>query len=164
MKKTECTPLKNALLTAAYWLLQCLGGFLSFLVMFAGIRDTGSSDGSGFLPVSIYKVNPFCYVIGALLSLALFAVIWFYLLRRTWIPGRHWHPVWTVVWVLEMLLAFAAIFLIYMFVMILMCKGDLFSTIRPEWLEYFIFVYAAAGIILIIADGIRLTKQFKKDN
>lgn len=157
------SPAVNALMTAAFWLLQCICSALSFALMYAGQTDSGYTDGSGFLPIKLYDINPLCYAAGAILSTVLFAVIWFLLLRGTWTLGRHWHPVWTAVWILEAILPLLLIFGLYFTAMIVM-SGDLFTSVRPEWVQGFIFLYLAAAVILIAADCIMMTLRAKRDN
>ncbi|MBR4201110.1 MAG: hypothetical protein IKQ91_07520 [Oscillospiraceae bacterium] len=109
------------------------------------------------MPIKLYDINPLCYAAGAILSTVLFAVIWFLLLRGTWTLGRHWHPV----WILEAIQPLLLIFGLYFTAMVVM-SGDLFTSVRPEWVQGFIFLYLAAAVILIAADCIMMTLRAKE--
>lgn len=149
-------PVKNTLMTALWWLILWPAAFGSFWVMFVGLHDTGDSDGAGFLPITIYAMNPICCCAGVLLSIAVFAVIWFRLLRHTVPVGRGWHPVWTVLWVLLALIGLFGIFVIW-FLVLLMNTG-IFSTLAFEFWEYYGLVYPIVLALVILIDVIRIAR------
>lgn len=146
-------------MSALWWLILWAAAFGSFLLMFAGVHDTGETDGAGFLPINIYTVDPVCYCAGAVLSIAIFAVIWFLLMRRTVPLGRGWHPVWTVIWVIQVLLGLLGLLALYVVCMLM--QTDLFSRLEPGFLEYFGFVYPITAALLILIDCNR-TARVKK--
>ena len=154
-------PLTNFLLTAALWLLQLGGLFLSDCIMYLGSEDTGRSDGSGFLPITILRPNPFFLVLGILLSFAVFALIWFRLMRGTWPPCLHLHPVWTALWIGEALLALVLMFPV--FFLAEMTRIPLFSRPEPDIEGPYIIFYYTAVILTAAIDCTGMTLKRKKE-
>lgn len=157
------TPLKNALMTAVFWIVQCLGCGLAFCLMFTMMTDTGEQESGGFLPSNILEIHPAFFSMGGVLSVILFAAGWILLLRSTWTLHRHWRAVWTVIWIIQALLGLMLILLTYLFAFLFMSK-DLFVVLRPEWAQWFIFPYLLAAVIGVAVDCTVLTLRTKNDN
>lgn len=151
---------KNALMTALWWLILWAAAFGLFLLMFAGVHDTGDSDGSGFLPITLYAVNYVCYIVGAALSIAVFVLLWRRFLRQTVPLGQGLHPGWTVLWVVQALLGLFGVFVIWLICVLM--KTGLFSGFDPGFLEYYGFVYPIAAALAILVDVICIARTRKE--
>ncbi|MBR5362859.1 MAG: hypothetical protein IK134_06010 [Oscillospiraceae bacterium] len=164
MKTTEYHPVKNVLLTALCWILQWAGGFFSALLMYAEMFSTFEVAIAGKLRSEVIKVHPVCFAAGAILSLALFALIWFLLLCRTYPFRRSEKRLWLYVWRLQAVIGLTGLFATQIFAKVWMtdCVVSLRSfplprTIRPAFAEnHPVFYIAAAAILLLLGcDAIR---------
>ena len=164
MKTTEYHPVKNVLLTARCWILQWAGGFFSALLMYAEMFSTFEVAIAGKLRSEVIKVHPVCFAAGAILSLALFALIWFLLLCRTYPFRRSEKRLWLYVWRFKAVIGLTGLFAAQIFAKVWMTDRvvslrsfPLPRTIRPAFAEnYPVFYIAAAAILLLLGcDAIR---------
>ena len=164
MKTTEYYPVKNALLTAACWILQWEGGYFSALLMYAKMTRTGETEMVQKLPTEVLTINPVCFGAGALISILLFALIWFLLLSRTYPFWRSEKRLWLYVWRLQAAIGFAGLYIARTVAQIHMLDqtasglpGFRPAVIRPVFAEYFAIIYCAAAVILLLlgCDAIR---------
>lgn len=162
MKKYE-SPLKNALMTALFWIVQCLGCGFAFCLMFAMMNDTGMTDSGNYISCRIFEVHPVCFSLGGAASVIVLAAGWLLLLRRTWPLGRHWRAGWTVLWIIQALFGLTLILCIYL-VAFLFMAGDLFIILDPEWVQWYIVPYLLAAVIWFAVDCTILTRRAKNDN
>ena len=142
--------LLNAAKTLLWWVLLSAVSFLTSLLMYCFAKKTGEGGGGFFLSVTLYSVQPVCYAVGALLFLAAAAAVWFYLLRPALIVTLEGGGGWAFLWVMSGLLGLVCIFGAALAGLIL--NIGVFSGIRPEILEYWVFAAPAAVLLLIVID------------
>jgi hypothetical protein len=142
------------------WVLGSAGAFLAFWLQFLkSIKLESMASNSGFLPSWHWQVHPVCYVLGAVLSLVCFAVVWRLILRRTLFTILPLKKIWPVIWILLALLALFIQFMAFWFGMMITIG---FNTPYPEWTSGFIFVYLGFALILMTADTVRHVRQNKQ--
>lgn len=154
-------PMKNLLLTALCWLAVWAAGFLTALLMFAEMGSTFETVKAGRLTSEVVMIHPLCFAAGAILSLMLFALIWFRLLSRTY-PFRRTEkrlPLW--VWRIQGIIGLAGLLFAQIAGKVIMKERvpslrssfPLPRTIRPAFAEYFPFIMTAAAAILLLRGG-----------
>lgn len=143
------------------WVLGSAGAFFAFWLQFLNSENTEKmTDSSGLLASWYWQVHPVCYVLGAVLSLVCFAVIWQMVLRRTLFSILPLKKTWLVIWILLALLALFIQFMLFWFGM--MMTIGLSNTPYPEWTLGFIFIYLGFAIILMTADTVRHVRNHKQ--
>lgn len=160
-------PLKGILLTALCWLAVWAAGFLTSLLMYAGMFPTFETakaerlTGDGRLikiTCEVVRIHPLCFAAGAALGLLLFALIRFLLLSRTYpfrqtekrLPLRVWRMQ-GMIGLLGLLFSQTAGKVIMKeHAPTLRSSLPIPRTIRPAFAEYAPFILTAAAAVLLL--------------
>lgn len=145
----------NLFMTTLFWILEWLLAAAAFRLMFARLESTGKSEAASLLPVTVYKPDPVCYMLGALLSLGAMALVWHFLLHRNLLyvhahGGEGWKLIWYALSFIGMGGDLVAFLMVYT-----RCVGIL-GTVRPAILSRFYVLYIACQVTLIIIGNIRI--------
>ena len=163
-------PMNNLLLTALCWLAVWTAGFLTSLLMYAGMFPTFETakaerlTGDGRLikiTCEVVRIHPLCFAAGAILTLLLFALIWFRLLSRTypfWRTEKRL-PLW--VWRIQGMIGLLGLLfsqtagkvIMKEHVPTLRSSLPIPRTIRPAFAESFPVIMTAAAAILLLRGG-----------
>ena len=152
--------LKCLLRTALHHLALLLAETLCMFLMLCFSAETGESDGSGFLPIDLYRPHPVLFPVGTALLIAAYLCAWYFLLKGDLKECLHFKPGWTVGWVLLWLVSRVAALAVWVTVMIF--SIGLFSSMRPEIAEGAVPIYLAAALIYSAADAV-ITFAVRKD-
>ena len=124
-----------------------------------GIKPTGDTNGSGFLPLTEYKLNLFFTVTACILFIIIFTVFYTKFLRKDIKKIFKCHWIFIILFILTYLLLGYVGFIAFLFITIY--KVGLFSTVvnEPIILYQLIFIYV---IGFILTDIIKLIIKFIK--
>ena len=160
-------PLKGILLTALCWLAVWAAGFLTSLLMYAGMFPTFESaeterlTGDGVLiklPCEVVRIHPLCFGAGSVLNIMLFALILIRLLGRTY-PFRQTEkrlPLW--IWRMQGLIGLLGLLFAQTAGKVLMKEHvptlrsslPIPRTVRPAFAEYAPLILTAAAAVLLL--------------
>lgn len=160
-------PLKGILLTALCWLAVWAAGFLTSLLMYAGMFPTFESaeterlTGDGRLikiTCEVVRIHPLCFGAGAVLNIMLFALILIRLLGRTY-PFRQTEkrlPLW--IWRMQGLIGLGGLLFSQIAGKVLMKEHaptlrsslPIPRTILPAFAEYAPLILTAAAAVLLL--------------
>jgi len=147
----EWSPWKLFFRVLLFWALAVGAAFLCSYVQFEDIVDTGkSAGGSSFLSGKLYRLNIANYIIGGILFVLVFTVLWYTFMRR---PLRHIRrsPVQCIVACCIVTLA-GVCGILYAAVMADMMHAGIFSKIEQEYLEALtLFGWPIFALIFTIA-------------
>lgn len=160
-------PLKSILLTALCWLAVWAAGFLTSLLMYAGMFPTFETakaerlTGDGRLikiTCEVVRIHPLCFGAGAALGLLLFALILIRLPGRTY-PFRQTEkrlPLW--IWRMQGMIGLLGLLFAQTAGKVLMKERvptlrsslPIPRTIRPAFAEYAPLILTAAAAVLLL--------------
>ena len=161
-------PPKGILLTALCWLAVWAAGFLTSLLMYAGMFPTFETaeterlirDGSLIkLPCEVVRIHPLCFGAGAVLNIMLFALILIRLLGRTY-PFRQTEKRLPLrIWRMQGMIGLLGLLFSQTAGKVLMKErvpslrsslGPLMRTVRPAFAEYAPLILTAAAAVLLL--------------
>lgn len=160
-------PLKGILLTALCWLAVWAAGFLTSLLMYAGMFPTFETakaerlTGDGRLikiTCEVVRIHPLCFGAGAALGLLLFALILIRLPGRTY-PFRQTEkrlPLW--IWRMQGMIGLLGLLFSQIAGKVLMKEHapslrsslPIPRTVRPAFAEYAPLILTAAAAVLLL--------------
>jgi len=148
----------NIILLKSFLYWAVMAGFtgLAVFIQLIGIKEVGSG-GSGFLPVSIYTVNPVFFTIGVLVFLAAAFFMWFSFLRVC--LAKIWNDHWGYKLVYYFFSATGIIGCFWMAMMVILYRMGLFSGLKPSALEAEVFLMPGILLIMVIAGSVRIHRS-----
>lgn len=148
----ERTPQKNLGMTLLHWLLFLAAAGVGALVQLAFSTDTETSDGSGFLPIRIYEAHPLMFPVGTAIMIAALVWAWIFLFRQDLTISASQPIGWQIAWWALWLIGCFAVFMGYLFIMMYLI--GLFSRLKPDFCEAWMFVYPAAVLLTAVISRI----------
>ena len=146
----DWNPWKLFFRVLVFWVLAVSAAYLCCYVQFEDITETGKAKQGGFLNGELYRLNLANYIIGALLFVLLFLVLWHFLMRR---PLHHIRRSPAPCIVACCILTAAGIFgIFYATIMADMMSVGLFDGVEQEYLEALtLFGWPLLALIVTIA-------------
>ena len=146
-KENITTLLKSFL----FWLLVSFISFITVTIQLIGSKENGS-DGSSFLPITLYEIKLPLFFLGASIFILIFVFIWrsFLFNFLCELKNEHW----------GFKLAFAGLCILGAFgilageVFAMTVEVGMFSSLRPKWTEAVLVLIPCIILILIIIDVI----------
>ena len=146
----DWNPWKLFFRVLVFWVLAVSAAYLCCYVQVEDITETGKAKQGGFLNGKLYRLNLANYIIGALLFVLLFLVLWHFLMRR---PLRHIRRSSVPCIVACCIVTAAGIFgIFYATIMADMMSVGLFDGVEQEYLEALtLFGWPLLALIVTIA-------------
>ena len=131
------------------WLVVFGMSYVTATLQLIGKKKTGW-DGSGFLPSTVYEVNMTMYLIGSVLFIILFFVLWHFFIFNNLEKLKEEHTGYKIFFFVLCAIGIFGIFVGMLLALIM--ENGLFSSLRPEWTEIGMLIFPALALIILVAD------------
>lgn len=155
MDGTKRNPFKILLFTLLHWCLVVVLSFIAAIVQYSFLVDTGETYSSFIFSGSIYRVNYATYLLGIVIFLIGYQLLWKRFLLPDWDAFAECFWGWRILYILIALVAMAVVF--FAGVISQLFVLGLGGTLTPAWTEWGFMVYlldiAVVAIVEIVRSG-----------